>query len=71
MIAMFVFPLVVALTGAAGCGLCRAAGIDPHARSMLFAALAGAAAAMLAWVPLLLVRSAGRRPSRRQPWPQR
>jgi len=58
MMAMLVFPVVVAAAGGAGYLICLVARVDPHGASLLAAGVLGAVAATIAWVPLLLVRGA-------------
>ena len=53
---MLLIPLVIALVAAAGALACRALGIPPHIREILFAAGACSVASEIAMTPILLSR---------------
>ncbi|HEY7090985.1 MAG TPA: hypothetical protein VH518_23010 [Tepidisphaeraceae bacterium] len=55
---MIAIPVVIAAAAAAGLSICVALNWNPHAREMIFAALACFIASELAMIPLLLTRGA-------------
>ena len=56
---LLLIPLLILIAAAAGLGICRAAGWNPHLRELTVALVIGTVSGMVALVPAMLARTSG------------